>query len=285
MVFGQGDYTYEVVEGWGSKPTGRELGIVSSMAVDSLNRVHVIDREPNPAIVVYDQTGHFLYDWGQKIFKVPHSIWISEDDIIFITDCELHTVMTFTLDGQILSTLGTPGEPGKLGEPFNAPTWAVLGKNNDMYVTDGYGQHYVHHFTKDGKLIRTWGGYGKDPEQFDTPHCVRVDKDKRVFIVDRGNSRIQIFSPEGKFLQSWDHLMAANDLYIDQDNVVYLAAAPGRVSILNLQGEILSQWGSKGKSPGQFIEAPHGIWVDSRGDIYVCEVPFTHNRIQKFKRI
>lgn len=192
--------------------------------------------------------------------------------------------MSFTLDGQMLSVLGTPEKAGELGKPFNSPTWVVLGLNDDMYVTDGYGQHYVHRFSTEGKLLCTWGGYGNGPGQFDTPHCVRVDKDGRVLIVDRGNSRVQIFDPEGQYLESWNHLQAANDLYIDQDNIVFLAEAPGRVSILNLNGEILSQWGQRGEAPGLFVDAPHGIWVDSHGDVYVCEVPFAHNRIQKYRR-
>ena len=74
MVYGSGDYTYELVEGWGGGAAGRDLGVVSSMAVDSQDRVHVIDREPDPAIVVYDRNGRFLYDWGQDVFKVPHSL-------------------------------------------------------------------------------------------------------------------------------------------------------------------------------------------------------------------
>ncbi len=285
MVFGSGNYTYEVVEGWGGGTNGRSLGVVSSMAVDSQDRVHVIDRDPNPAIVVYDRDGRFLYDWGQDVFKVPHSIWISEDDIIYMADVLLHTVMSFTLDGKMLSILGTPEKPAELGKPFNSPTWAVLGLNDDLYVTDGYGQHYAHRFSIDGELLCTWGGYGNAPGQFDTPHCVRVDKDGRVLIVDRGNSRVQIFDTEGRYLESWDHLLAANDLYIDKDDIVYLAEAPGRVSILNLDGEVLSQWGGKGESPGLFEDAPHGIWVDSHGDVYVCEVPFVHNRIQKYRRV
>ena len=103
--------------------------------------------------------------------------------------------------------------------------------------------------------------------------------------MDRGNSRVQIFDKEGRFLESWDHLLAANDLYIDKEDIVYLAEAPGRVSILNLDGEVLSQWGNRDGSTGLFKDAPHGIWVDSHRDVYVCEVPFVHNRIQKFRRV
>ena len=71
MVFGTGDYTYEVVEGWGGGDDGRSLGVVSSMAVDSQDRVHVIDREPNPAVVVYDRTVVSCTTGGRTSSRCP----------------------------------------------------------------------------------------------------------------------------------------------------------------------------------------------------------------------
>ena len=281
MKFGSGDYRYRAVDGWGEW----ELGIVTSMATDSKDNVYVIDREPNPAIVVMDRDGKLLNNWGQDFFKVPHSIWISPDDKAYITDCALHTVTVHSLDGAMISMYGTPGEPGAEGEPFNSPTWAVLGNDNDMYVTDGYGQNFVHRFTSDGELMCTWGGTGTAPGKFDIPHCVRIDKTGRVLIIDRTNSRIQIFDQEGNFLEEWTHYGPANDIFIDSNDVCFLAEAEKRISIMTLQGETLAQWGEDGNAPGQIKDAPHGIWVDSTGDIYMCEVPFVPNRLTKYERI
>jgi DNA-binding beta-propeller fold protein YncE len=285
MIFGSGDYRYEIVEGWGKGPEGRRLGVVSSMATDALDRVYVVDREPHPAIVVFDREGRFLTSWGEDILVVPHSIWISDRQIIYIADCGTHTVMTFTLDGTLLSTLGTPDQTGAPGKPFNKPTWAVRGNSNDLYVTDGYGQNFVHRFTEDGELLCSWGGDGVLPGQFDIPHCVRVDRHGRVMVVDRGNSRVQMFDPEGRYLEAWTHLLAANDLFIDKNDIVYLAEAPRRISILTLEGNVLSQWGGEGETPGCFVDYPHGIWVDAHGDVYVCEVPYAPDRLQKYRRV
>ena len=284
-TFGSGDYTYRAVEGWGLGPEGWDFGVVSSMATDSQDRVYIIDREPNPAIVVLDQSGKLLNSWGQDFFKVPHSIWISPDDIAYITDCELHTATVHTLEGELVATLGTPGTAGEPGNPFNRPTWAVLGNNDDLYVSDGYGQNLVHRFSTDGELLRSWGGDGTDPGQFDTPHCLRVDKDDRVLVLDRTNARVQIFDAEGNFQQQWTHLFDANDLFIDSDDVVYLAESPRRISILDLEGNVITQFGEEGEGPGQMVDHPHGIWVDSRGDIYMCEVPRTPNRLTKYERV
>lgn len=285
MIFGTGSYTYEPVEGWGQGPEGRAMGIVSSMATDSQDRVYVIDREPNPAIVVFDRDGRLIRTWGENLLSVPHAIWINKNDLIYITDCGLHTVMTFDTDGHLLSTLGTPHVAGMPGKPFNNPTWAVEGIDSDLYVADGYGQNFMHRFTRDGRLLCSWGGDGVEPGRFDIPHCVRVDRQGRVLVVDRGNSRVQIFDAEGHFLTQWTYLLAANDLFIDQNDTVYLAEAERRVSILTLDGTVITQWGGQGTAPGLFVDHPHGLWVDSRGDLYVCEVPYAPNRIQKYRKL
>ena len=283
-TFGSGDHTYRAVEGWGRGPDGWSFGIVSAMAVDSEDNVYVIDREPNPAIVVLDRSGKLLDTWGEDFFKVPHSIWIG-DDRVYMTDCALHTATIHTLQGELLRTLGTPGEPGEPGKPFNAPTWMVPGNHGDLYVTDGYRQNYVHRFSTSGELLCTWGGDGTGPGQFDIPHCVRVDRNDRVLVVDRTNARVQIFDAEGSFQEAWTHLTPANDLFIDGDDTVYLAESEKRISILDLEGGVISQWGEEGEAPGQIVDAPHGIWVDSRGDIYMCEVPWTPNRLTKYERV
>ena len=96
---------------------------------------------------------------------------------------------------------------------------------------------------------------------------------------------MQIFDAEGNFLDQWTHSMAANDLYIDDGDVVYLAEASRRISILKLDGKVIAQWEEEGSELGQMVDHPHGIWVDSHGDIYMCEVPFTPNRITKYELV
>lgn len=283
MAYGSGKYTYEVVEGWVKLPEGRELGLVSGMACDSQDRVYVFNRSPQPAVLVFDREGNFLKSWGEDIFTSPHGIWISPDDQIYCTDTEDHTVRILSLDGEILMTLGTEGKPGEPDMPFNKPTRAVLGPSGDIYVSDGYGQSRVHRFSKDGKLIRSWGEPGKGPGQFNLPHNIWVDPRERALVVDRGNRRVQVFNSDGEYLAEWPDLLSPNEIYIDEDETVYIAEAGQRISIMNLKGEVIVRWGEKGNSPGQFSDSPHGIWVDSYGDIYVSEV-VAEKRLQKFAK-
>lgn len=286
MIVGSGNFQYSVVEGWGQGPEGRPFGgVVPAVATDSQDRVYIARRKP-PAILVYDREGCFLTAWGEDILQSPHSVWISPEDRVYVVDVDDHTVRIFTTEGELLTTLGRPGQIGPPGMPFNRPTWAVLSPAGEVFVSDGYGQQRVHRFAGDGTLLSSWGEPGSGPGQFTLPHGIRVDPRGRVLVLDREtNHRLQIFDVEGTFLGEWTDLEGPNDLYIDQDDKVYVAEGRHRISVFNLDGELLARWGEKGEAPGQFADSPHGIWVDSQGDLYVAEVPRLPNRLQKFTRV
>ena len=163
MIVGAENHQYEAVPGWGSE---RPMGVVTAVAVDSQDRVYALDREPDPAVVVFDREGHLLGEWGHDILVLPHELWIDSQDRIYIPDCGDHTVRVFTAAGELLQTLGTPGRPGALGQPFNQPTRVVQNAAGEFYVADGYGQCYVHHLAADGTLLRTWGGEGSPMLEF-----------------------------------------------------------------------------------------------------------------------
>ena len=150
-------------------------------------------------------------------------------------------------------------------------------------MSDGYGQYRVHRFAPDGGLRRSWGEQGDGPGQFALPHSLVVDRRGRVLVADRENHRVQIFDGDGTFLEQWTDLRQPMDLFIDADDHIYVAEAQQRISVYSLDGELLSRWGEKGTAPGQFSDSPHGLCVDSHGDLYVCEV-ISQGRLQKFAR-
>ena len=188
------------------------------------------------------------------------------------------------------------------GPPFNCPTGIALSSSGEIYVTDGYGNARVHKFAPDGTLLSSWGEPGTAPGQFRVPHGVWVDKQKRVWVADRQNSRIQIFSSEGKFLEQWDDIGGLPcGLFIVNEETVYVPIKSGRpphgVSIFTIDGKLLTRWGSQGppewvldKDAALFV-TPHAIVVDSRGDIYVGEISHAMDEVdpgnralQKFAR-
>lgn len=284
MVFGQGTHQYTVAENWWTLPAGWEFGWIPAVAVDSQDRVYVYSRSEHP-MVVFDRDGNFIDSWGDDILKDAHGIFIDADDNIYCTERETHVVRKFNTAGELLMTLGTPDVPGGEGEPFNLPTDLALGPDGEMYISDGYGNARVHKYSPDGELIKSWGQPGTGPGEFDLPHCVRVDPRNRLMVADRENNRIQFFTLDGEYIEEWGDLLQPDTIYIDDDDLVYIAELGQRVSIMTLDGEVVSQWGSERGStvPGEFFACPHGIWLDSQGDIYVGEVQ-ADARLQKFIR-
>lgn len=284
MRVGSGQFVYDVDVGWGALPAGVSLGWVAAVACDSRDRVYLYSRSDLP-MVVFDRDGGFRAAWGLEFLEDAHGIFIDGDDIVWCVERQTHCVRKCTADGKLLATIGTPHVAGAPGVPFNLPTDIAFDSAGCIYVADGYGNARVHKYAPDGQLILSWGAPGAGPGQFDLPHCVRVDADDRVLVADRANNRIQIFDTGGRYQGEWGGLHHPDTIHIDADGVVYVAELDQRVSILNLQGEVLARWGrgERVAEPGEFLGCPHGIWTDSGGDLYVSEVQ-TDGRFQKFVR-
>ncbi|MCC9078214.1 peptidyl-alpha-hydroxyglycine alpha-amidating lyase family protein [Litorilinea aerophila] len=287
MPFGAGRYTYEVIEHWAKLPEGWTWGWIPAVAVDSRDRVFVYSRSEHP-LVIFDTEGNFLDSWGEGILQDAHGIFIDAEDNVYCTERNTHCVHKFDRHGRLLLTLGTPGQQGAAdGDPFRLPTDLAVASTGELFVSDGYGNARVHKFSPDGRLLLSWGEWGDGPGQFALSHCVRVDRYDRVWVCDRTNCRIQIFDTEGNFLDQWTGLAHPDTIHFDpHEDVVYVAELDQQVSIYTLEGELLAQWGGRCQSerPGEFRACPHGIWTDSRGDLYVGEVQ-TDGRLQKFVRL
>lgn len=282
MIYGKDKFQYQVVEGWGRGHKGYEPGgMITGVAVDAQDRLYAFRRTPESAVLIYDRGGRFLASWGTGIFTEPHAIWVSEDNYVYCTDRKDHTVRKFTAEGQLLMTLGIPGQPGASGMPFNGPAKAVTTPSDGIFVADGYFQCRIHQFSLDGELLHSWGEPGPGPCQFNLPHGIDMDALNRVIVVDRENHRLQLFDVNGNLLNIWAGLKQPMDLCIDIDNTIYIAEAYQRISIYKPDGEIVAQWGEKGNTPGQFASFLHGICVDSHGDMYVAD----EARMQKFARV
>ena len=286
MMFGTGKYTYKVAEGWGQLPESWEWGWIPAVACDSQDRVYVYSRSEHP-LVLFDRDGNFLAPWGEGILKGAHGIRIDADDNVYCTEHSSHCVYKFDRNGELMMTLGTPGQPAaRDGDPFNLPTDLAIASTGELFVSDGYGNARVQKFSPDGQLLLSWGERGSGPGEFALPHCVRVDKYDRVWVCDRENNRTQIFDADGHFESEWTGLLRPDAIYLDpSDDVVYVAELTNQVSIYTLGGELITKWGGAQQSdrPGEFLGGPHGIWVDSRGDLYVGEVG-VDGRLQKFVR-
>jgi sugar lactone lactonase YvrE len=280
-------FIYRVEENWGQLPHTWQWGVITAVACDSEDRVFVYSRSANP-LMIFDKRGNYIASWGEGILspETAHGIYIDGDDNVYCTALN-HCVRKFSSTGKLVLTLGTPDKPGaKDGVPFNKPTDLGMASTGELFVADGYENHNIHKFSPEGRLLLSWGEAGLNPGQFATPHCVRIDKQDRVWVCDRENLRIQIFDLEGNYSTEIGGLLRPEMIHIDHsENVVYIAEVGWQVSIYSLDGKLITKWGGnrQSKKPGEFFGAPHGICADSEGNLYVTEV-LVDGRIQKFVR-
>jgi DNA-binding beta-propeller fold protein YncE len=292
VTLGAGRFAYEVVEGWGKLPPGWSLPDVASVAIDGKDQVYVFNRGEHP-MIVFDREGNFLRSWGESLFHRAHGLHIGPDETLYCTDDGDHTVRKCTLDGKVLLTIGIPGKPSPFmsGEPFHRCTHTALSPQGEIYISDGYGNARVHKYAPDGRLLRSWGEPGCDPGQFNIVHNICADADGWVYVADRENHRVQVFDGNGRYEAQWNNLHRPCGLHMGpgKQPLCYIGElGPGmavnrhvpnlgpRLSITTHDGKILARLGTlvAGLGAGQFL-APHGLAVDSRGDIYVGEVSHT----------
>lgn len=293
IILGQGEHRYRATDEWAKLPDGWKFGDVAAVGVDRHDNVYVFNRSEHP-MVVFDREGNFLRSWGEGVFTHPHGVSMGPDDTIYCTDDFDHTVRHCKLDGKVLMTLGVPNRPAPFmsGKPFNRCTHTALSQRGDIYVSDGYSNGAIHKFDPSGRHLMSWGKSGRGPGEFNLPHNIVTDDDGWVYVADRENHRVQVFSCDGVFEAEWRNMHRPNGLHMPkgQCQLCYVGeigpyynfnrGAPNlgpRVSIFDKKGNLLARLGedpTAGNMPGKFL-SPHSLAVDSHGDLYVGEVAVT----------
>jgi DNA-binding beta-propeller fold protein YncE len=314
MLIGAGSYTYELVEDWAKLPEDESFNDVCSIAIDSDDKLFLITRGSYP-VVEYDRNGDRLNAWGKGLFTHIHGGRVGPDNSLYCIDADGHTVSKFSRDGKCIFMIGQKDQPSETGykswtpessvdfvqnldtirggPPFNMPTSVFVAPSGEIYVSDGYGNARIHVFTPGGALKFSWGEPGRGPGQFRVPHSVWIDKHDRVWVADRQNDRLQIFDKQGAFLDQWIDFDWPCDIFIDEQENVYVAELKRRITILDKNGKILLRYrDSEPDKQKAVLLAPHGIAVDSTGSIYVGEVAKAFGladrrgrAIQKFVRV
>ena len=271
-----------------------------------------------PPVAEFDAAGKLLRAWspqgsGFDWPKVEHGIYIDDEGNVWLAGNSVgdNQILKFTQDGRFLMQIGRAGptegsnSPTQLGQPAN-----MIVSRGELFVADGYGNRRVVVFdAATGAYKRHWGAYGGRPSddklpaydpaqppsrQFSNPvHCVRMSREDLLYVCDRTNNRIQVFTRAGEFKQEFrvETQTVANgsvwDMVLSQDpaqKYMYVAdGANGRIYILRRSdGQQVGQFGRTGRMAGEF-KWIHNLAIDSEGNLYTAEVGFGR-RVQKFVR-
>lgn len=295
VLIGENEFIYRITGlNWGNIPNTWSYKEATSVAVDSEDNVFVFNRGDIP-VIVFNPEGDVIDTWGEGIFSSPHGITIDNNDDIFCVDVGDHSVRKFSKNGDLIFEIGTQGIPSEpmSGVPFAKPTHVAIDQNtNEFYVSDGYSNARIHKYSPNGEYLFSWGESGTNQGQFNIVHNIEVDSNGTVYVADRENHRIQVFDKDGKYQTQWINMSKAAALCIFTENQTelmlvgeYFAGIKGnsmgtnlgpRLSVLDLSGNVLARIGknSYGSEPGRFF-SPHGIAMNSKGDIYVAEVSWS----------
>ena len=230
----------------------------------------------------------------------PHQIKISPYDPekhVWIIDDQLHMIYRFTYDGKLVHSKGELGVRGRGPNTFDRPTDIAWLPDGTYFITDGYGGTRVAKYDAKDNFITDWGQAPADPKnpgpnEFNTVHSIAISADRRLFVVDRGHARMQVFDENGKFLDMWTlrspHWPSSQNTlmvnhYIDQNGSIWVGDSPtSRILKFDLDGNYLYSWGAPGPQPGR-LACSHGMTTDQLGNLYLADC--FAGRIQKFEPI
>jgi DNA-binding beta-propeller fold protein YncE len=268
-----------------------------------------------PTVVEFDPQGKIVSSFGDGTQDVsqwprnPHGIFVDHNNFVWVGTHMHHRVMKFTREGKHVLTIGTmdknagSNDTTLMGGP--AGIW-VDPKTNEAFIADGYRNRRVIVFDgATGKYLRHWGAYGKPPDdtqknandpatpnqQFSTVHGITGSRDGRIYVADRRGNRIQVFDQKGTYIAEKiiaPQTRASGSAFVPvlspDTNQQWLYLADGtnhKIWILRRSDlEVVGTFGHGGRHVGQMLR-PHGMSVDSRGNLYVGEAS-TGRRIQKF---
>src|SRR4029077_11957748 len=251
---------------FGHLPAGRKWGSTASVTTAPDGTIWVVDRcgvsgaggttcgGPNATaapIFQFDTSGKLLKSFGAGMFVSPHKLTVDKDGNVWVADNGSHQVYKLSsADGKVLMTLGQKGAAGTGQDQFDAPTEVAVAVNGDIFVGDGHtgggtaiGNARIMKFDKNGKFLKTWGRKGMGAGEFDVIHTLAFDSRGRLFVGDRQNNRIQIFDQNGKFIAQWNQFGRPSGMYIDKNDIIYVADSESRDGRTNTGQPALPQTG------------------------------------------
>jgi hypothetical protein len=242
------------------------------VAADGKGLIFVL-RRSDPPVLVYNREGKVVNSWGSGVFVDDHNIDVDRFGFVWIGDRNGQIEYKFTKEGKQVMSIGMKGVKGDdtSHTSFNRPSDTFVAPNGDVFVADGYDNHRIVHFSKDGTFIKIIGGVaGKGPGQLEGIHGVLMDKQGRLIVLDRRDSdpRLSVWDAQsGKFIEEWEplHLTTGSGFTMDDNDTFYVGDTNGHQLITVKDGKVIDRIG------GLQVEAHQATWDSGDHALYFAD--------------
>jgi len=283
-------------------PPGEYLGEAIGVATDSKGNVYVYSRRDTTRLFKFDKNGTFVKEIGKGYygFEFAHSVRVDKDDNIWTVDEGTNLVTKFSPDGKVLMVLGRrppaidgpvvfPAGPNQPSQKyiFCRPTDVGWDPQGNIFVSDGYVNHRVVKYDKNGRFLKQVGSEraGSETSQFNLPHGLAVDLQGNVYVADRTNNRMQVFDNNLAFKAVYDNIGTSWSVCVSPGPHQYLFTSnsnpngngpgtwenTGEIYKMELDGKILGRFGHASKEFGGF-QVVHMMDCRNPDQIFVAEI-------------
>jgi streptogramin lyase len=317
-----------VTTNWGELPAGRQWGSTAGIDIDPIDgNIWAYERcgasnfgggvlvncENNPVAPIFKfdrRTGAILANFGAGVMVTPHGIHVDAAGNVWVTDfvaneagTKGHQVHKFSPTGELLMSLGTPGQPGSGPNQFNQPNDVITAPDGSIFVSDGHdGQNMISNsamaeglaagatariikFSPEGTRIKEWGQIGVRHGEFRTPHAMAFDTQGRLWVTDCGNHRLEIFDQDGNYLDSRYLYGRISGIFITNNDMVYAIDSESSptthvgwlngVRIGHIDEDRITAFIPPFEREDRVYQgtAGEGVAVDGDGNVYAAEGP------------
>jgi len=312
-------FTYTLDSAWAKWPEELSGAHVLNGCFNKNGDLYVAVEDKEHPVVIFSPDGDYKGSLGKGLFAKSHSVFFTPQNTLLVTDSHKnsHVIREINMGGELVRDFGTLGKPGdsgydfdylkvleaegrvpadpewleraaynarldsvkKLGTPFCRPCCMVMNQEGEYFAADGYGNDAVHRFKADGSYDMSWGGPGKEPGKFRLVHDVRVDGLGRVWVTDRENKRVQVFTRDGELVAMIaGNLMHPGAVWIDE-TYAYIGEIDGGVTIVDMDFNVKAQFARHGS-----VLRAHGLTADACGNLFLFTNKWNDNNILRLVR-
>ena len=313
VIVGEGRYRYRFNDRWAKLPPQIKWGLTHGVVVDRERFVHVFhtSRPESPSkdcVVVFDPQGNFVRSWGPQFFGGAHGFDLIVEDgreILYLTDLQ-RGLFKMTLGGELLWHVEKPEWYAGRDLKYR-PSNVAVAPNGDVYLSDGYGSYYIHHYTRHGRYVRTFGGPGEEAGRTQHPHGLYVDRrgTEPLLVVGENDpkgekpGRLQALNLDGEHRQFLPTPVRSPRHFDQQGKLAVIPDLDARVTLVDENYQTVANlgdgWTNKTEvrtlrtktsdhfTPGKFV-CPHDAAFDHDGSIFIAEW-VAYGRLVKLERM